>query len=129
MPSTTFSAALKNLAVDDRSCSYSLSTAGSMLPDVAALMKASKDQQVSTIALADALRSYLARHLGGKRCGDTGGMTITAGIGNAGAQPAPPDAVTFFNTVILTGGYPSGEQIPPLGGDEIRASNVEDTTE
>ena len=111
MASTAFSAALKSLAADDRSFSYTVSYAGSLLPDVAALMAASKRQQVSTIALADALRGYLARQLGGKRCADTGGMTIAAGLGNAGAQPTPPDAATFFNTVILPDVYPSGETI------------------
>jgi hypothetical protein len=76
--------------------------------------------------LVEAVRGYLARQLGGKRCADTGGFTVTAGIANTGAQPEMPDAVTFFNTRIRGDVYPAESVIPPLGGDEIRASSVED---
>jgi len=44
-------------------------------------MKASKDQQISSIALADAFRSYLARHLSGKRCWDNEAQSLTAALG------------------------------------------------
>jgi len=37
--------------------------------------------------------------------------------------------VTFFNTVILADVHPAGGQIAPLGGDEIRASGVEDISD
>ena len=128
MAANALAAAVKSMATDDRSFSYTVSAGGSMLADVNALVTACKRQQVSTAGLVDAVRGYLARHLGGKRCADTGGIQVSLGIGNAG-QPAPPDAVTFFNTAILAEVYPPGTVIAPLGGDEVRASGVEDPIE
>jgi hypothetical protein len=129
MASTAFAASLKSMAADDRSFSYTVSFQGSTLQDLGALVASCKRQQVSTAGLADAARSYMARHLGGKRCADTGGITVGMGIGGGGTQPTPADAVTYFNTTILGEVYPPGTVIAPLGGDEIRASGVEDPIE
>jgi hypothetical protein len=116
------------MAADDRSFSFTVSASGSLLPDIAALLTACKRQQVSTAATVDAVRSYLSRQLSAKRCPDTAGMSIALGIGNAAPQQAP-DAVTFFNSVILADVYPADTVIAPLGGDEVRASAVEDPVE
>src|SRR5581483_11041419 len=124
MTSTAYAAALTSISSDDRSFSHAVSASGSLLADINALLAACKRQQVSTAALVDAVRGYLARHLGARRCADTGGMIISTGLGNA--VPTPPDAVTFFNTTILPGVYPADSVIAPLGGDEIRASSIED---
>jgi hypothetical protein len=129
MAATAFGGALKSMATDDRSFSSSVSSAGTMLPEVASLLKAARQKQVATPALVEAVRGYLARHLSGKRCADTGGLTVTVGIAGGSSQPELPDAVTFFNTRIRGDVYPAESVIPPLAGDEIRAASVEDPVE
>jgi hypothetical protein len=126
---TAFAASLKSLAADDRSFSYSVSSEASTMADIGALVAACKRQQVSTAGLVEAVRGYLARHLGGKRCMDTGGITITMGIGGVPSQNAAPDAVTYFNNALLAEVYPPGTVIAPLSSDETRASGVDDVAQ
>jgi hypothetical protein len=126
---TAFAASLKSLAADDRSFSYSVSGEASTMLDIGALLAACKRQQVSTAGLIESVRGYLARQLGGKRCMDTGGMTITMGIGGVSPPNAAPDAVTYFNNTMLAEVYPSGTVIAPLSSDETRASGVDDVAQ
>jgi hypothetical protein len=129
MATSAFAAALQSMAADDRSFSYTVAPQTSILPDVGALLAACKRQQVSTAGLVEATRGYLARHLGGKRCADTGGMTVSMGIGGMSSPPPPPDAVSYFNRSILGEVYPPATVVAPLGGDEVRAAGVEDPIE
>jgi hypothetical protein len=123
---TTFSAALKSISGDDRSFSATVDHQGSSLNDLGALAAAAKGQKISSLAYADAIRGYLARHLGGKRCWDTGGFRVVTGLGGVAPQVQQPDAVAFFNNSLLPNLYPADSVLPKLEGDEIRASSVED---
>ena len=120
-----FNGALGNLAGDDRSFSFSVSGDGRAMADLEALLAAAKARQVSTAALVDGIRGYLARHLTAKRCFDNNGIVISLGVGSP-SPLAQPDAVTYFNNRIRAAVYPADAKVEPLGGEEIRASGVED---
>jgi hypothetical protein len=121
---TAFGASLRNIAGDDRTFSFTVSRFGTALTDLGALATEAGRQQVPTVALLEAFRGYLVRHLTGARCWDTGGPTITTGI--VSALPAgQPDALTFFNDQLRPLVYPPAAQIEPLGPDDIRAASAE----
>jgi hypothetical protein len=122
---TVFTASLKSQSADDRSFSFAASSDGKMLADLNALLTAAKGRKVSTIALVEAVREYLTRHLTTKRCSDNSGITVSMGLGN----PNPVeqlDAVAYFNNRIRAEVYPPDSRIEPLGGEEIRANGLED---
>ena len=122
---TAFAAALKSLSGDDRTFSFTIGRQGSVSADLGALVSACSKKQVASLALVDAVRTYLSHQLTGKRCWDTGGPTVTTSVGGRAADPGQPDPVAFFNDQLRKDVYPPGAEVAPLAGDEIRGNGLD----
>jgi hypothetical protein len=99
----SFAGALRELSGDDRSFSATIATdadAGAVL----GLASACAQRQINSVALLEAWRTYLTRHLGGTRCADSG---------------SPATAVRYFNENMR------GGALPPITDDEARPAKTE----
>jgi catechol 2,3-dioxygenase-like lactoylglutathione lyase family enzyme len=126
---TVFSSALRTFSGDDRSFSETISRESFMLDDIGALVAACRGAGITTYPLIEAVRAYLARQLGGTRCQDTGGFSISFGTDASAAPNGTAAAVEFFNDKLRLEAWPAGAAIKPLAGTEISASKLEDITE
>lgn len=116
-----FSAALKELAGDDRSFSFSIRQKGRAGSQIAALVAACKKQEIPVAPLVDAYRSFLVRHMTAARCADDSGDTPPPAVSSAFAVKidVEPDAVQFFNDTLRE------DPIRPIAGDETQPAKVE----
>jgi hypothetical protein len=116
----SFAGALKELAGDDRSFSFTVSRSGRTGEQIGELAARCTKLDISAIPLIEAYRAYLVRHMGGERCADssdTGGISFGMAI-NPNEELAQ-DTVRYFNERLRP------EQVKAIGGDEIQPAKLE----
>ena len=102
----TFGRALKQIAGDDRSFTYSMTRDASVFNAVKELAVASERKNVPPRELLEEFRSYLVRHLSGKRCADN----------LSGPSPEEPRYVEAANNILRLD--------TPISPDETKPAEI-----
>ena len=114
-----FSAALKDLAGDDRSFSFTVSRAGRIGQQVAALAARCARLDISATPLLEGYRAYLVRHLGAARCADGADQAMAFGRAAEPDEELAQDPVRYFNEKLRN------EAVKAIAPDEAVPSKLE----
>jgi hypothetical protein len=118
-----FSAALKDLAGDDRSFTFTTSQAGLLGPDIGALAAHCTKLELASAPLVEAYRSFLVRHLSGTRCAASSvGAGIAFGLNMNPDLALALDPARYFNERL------AADPIKPITGEEMQPAKVESAT-
>lgn len=111
-----FSASLKDLSGDDRSFYAAVGRNGRAGTHIAALAKLAP----APVALIEAYRAFLVRHLSGERCADSDEAPRPA-VSFGLSLPAPVESgpAQYFNDSLRV------DPIPPISRDEVQPAKVE----
>lgn len=118
---SSFTAAVAELSVDDRSFSESVSRQGAAGQAVAALAAHCARLEIPSAPVVEAWRAYLVRHFKGTRCADVG---EPAGSSAFAVQPSTDEAlardpVQFFNDRMRV------DPVKPLTAEDVKPAKIE----